>query len=620
MAVSLFPHAAAFEQFAFTLETRIQAAISADAETLVRCRVQHQRLLVLAEEAQIATDDDARNRHFRRLAIATRQGLLETELPETLLNDAGQLPVRFYLRQQGETSPYAARRWSWQPADAVADLFDARDSSASLTEEEQSPLEDSGALVLLPSALVPRELQEIDPPDPEAAAPATTTIIPPLWQKYWQQCRTWPWPKIGALAASGLVAGILAYGVTRPCLVGSCPRRQTAHELSETALTRLDKTPTVSDVALAQGELLDAIQLLSAVPPWSRHYDAIQADLARYRSQLADLSWVMDAQDLAIQAANNSQDPPHPIPHWVEVHLLWQRAIATLQRVPDSSPLAALVQTKLSEYEANHQVIGDRIQAEKDAEANLNAALQAGQLASTRTETAVTLPAWELAHQDWQAAVNALRRIPQGTLAYEDAYPLQESYQRQLVTTRTRVNREKAGERTYSAAVAEAQLAQTAQRQSQWTVAVRHWRQAVNGVQQVPKETAHHSEAQVLLNVYQGSLERAEVNLRQAVALQTLEADLAQICPAGAALCTYTSINQQARITLLAPYDQGVMRSISPPTNRLAQPIEVVEQTHALVQGIMQLGNRSRLSIELYDSEGRFIAEYKPEYGGFMKR
>jgi hypothetical protein len=66
-------------------------------------------------------------------------------------------------------------------------------------------------------------------------------------------------------------------------------------------------------------------------------------------------------------------------------------------------------------------------------------------------------------------------------------YPLQESYQRQLVTTRTRVNQEKAGDRAYTAAVAEAQLAQTAQRQGQWTMAVRHWRRAVDDAQQVPE-------------------------------------------------------------------------------------------------------------------------------------
>ena len=592
----------------------------------MRCRVQQQRLLVLAEETAIATDDASRDRHFKTLAIATQKGLLATELPDILLSDTGQLPVRLYLRQKGEAGPYAARRWSWQPVDAVAELFDARTENTP-PDEEPSPLGDTaaGSLVLLPSALVSRELQNQNPetPEPEAALPVTTTRAPSRWQRYWQQCLTWPWPKIAALTASGLALGILAYGATRPCLIGSCPRRQTAHELSEKALTQLAKEPTVTDVAIAHTQLLNAIHLLSVVPPWSRHYNATQADLARYRSQLADLSWVMEAQDLAIKAANDSQDPPHPIAQWVEIHLLWQRAIATLQRVPGDGPLASLVAAKLSEYEANHQAIGDRIAAEEAAEANLNEALQAGQLANTRTETAVTLPAWQLAQQDWQRALNALRRIPQGTLAYEDASPLQERYQRQLVTVRTRVNQEKAGDRAYTTAIDAAQQAQAALQKEQWTVAVRHWRRAVSNVQQVPQGTGYHGEAQVLLNVYQGSLQRAEVNLRQAVALQTLEADLANICPDGAALCTYSTANQQARITLLTPYDQGVRRSISPPSNQagsLNEPVTVVEATHALVQGIMQLGNRSQLPIDLYDSAGQFIAQYKPEYGGFMKR
>jgi tetratricopeptide (TPR) repeat protein len=642
MAVSLSPHAVAFDQFSAALEARIQAEIAADAdaagadapdadapdadaadaETLVRCRVQQQRLLVLAEETAIATDEASRDRHFKILAIATQKGLIGTALPEALLNETGQLPVRLYLRQKGQASPYAARRWSWQPVDAVAELFDARERPSSFDDSSPLAASPAGALVLLPSVqvpseLIPSELPAVEPPEPVAAAPVTTTTPPPLGQK-WQ--RPWPWPKIAALTVGGLAAGIFAYGVTRPCLIGSCPRRQTAHELSETALTRLEQAPTVTDVATAQTELQNAVHLLVVVPAWSRHYNAVQADLTRYRSQLADLSWVMDAQGFAIQAANDSQDPPHPIAHWVEVHLLWQRAIATLQRVPQDSPLAPLVQTKLAEYEANHAAIGDRIQAENTAEANLNEALQAGQLANARIETAVTLPAWQLAQQDWQLAVNALRRIPQGTLAYEDASPLQNNYQRNLVTARTRVNQEKAGDRAYTAAVAEAQLAQTAQRQGQWTVAVRHWRRAVDDVQQVPEGTGRHREAQVLLNVYQGSLQRAEVNLRQAVALQTLETDLALICPTGTTLCTYTTVNQQARITLLAPYDQGVQRSISPPQGSVTQPVAVVEQTHGLVQGIMQLGNRSQLTIELYDSQGDFIAKYQPQYGGFMKR
>ena len=74
----------------------------------MRCRVQQQRLLVLAEETAIATDDASRDRHFKTLAIATQKGLLATELPDILLSDTGQLPVRLYLRQKGEAGPYAA--------------------------------------------------------------------------------------------------------------------------------------------------------------------------------------------------------------------------------------------------------------------------------------------------------------------------------------------------------------------------------------------------------------------------------------------------------------------------------------------------------------------------------
>jgi tetratricopeptide (TPR) repeat protein len=623
-----------FDAFLVALETRMQAAIASGLGTL-QCRVHQGRLLVLLEEPTAAAETAQRRQRFAAMVTAVRQGLMETELPEGLTLQEGVLPVRLYLRQRGQTSPYAACNWRWQPDDAVDDLFAP---PAAKAEAPPAP-EPAGTLVLVPDAgadggtepergelvFLPTAWDEGQPPgERETASPQSLRWLdwPQLQQRLQAGLAQLPWQRLGVMAASGLVVGSLAYGLSRPCVVGNCGRRQVAYDLSETAIAQLNQSPDGNEVAAAHDQLLEAVQLLAAVPTWSPHYDRVQADLNRYRAQLVDVDWILQAQTRALEAATKSQDPPHPIPQWVDIHLLWQRAIADLDRVPTDSPVAALAAEKRAEYEGNYATIGDRIETERTAEKHLNQALQAGQLATARLETAATRAAWEQAQMNWQMAVNALRRIPRGTLAYEDAAPLLKDYQVKLVETRTRVNREKAGDRAYQAATAAAKAAQAAEQQNQWTRAVGAWQQAVDNSQQVPPDTSLYEQAQVLENAYTGALERAQINLRQAVALQTLETDLQALCPLGGDRCTYTTANRQIKITLLSPYDQAVTQSIAPPSGQgtFTQPVTVMTATHELVQAIMQLGNRSQFPIELYDPQGGFIARYQPQYGGFMKR
>ena len=610
------------DRFVATLEGRIQKVINQtkdDAPT-VRCRFQQGRLLVLSEDPQIASTAPGRDQRFRTLALAISQVLNETDLPEGILTSDGVLPLRLYLRQLGTSSPYAARNWKWQRADK----FSSSGAQVASQDTNHESEVQAGALVLVSSPTRPAQ----DATDETTSSPETSVTNSseqvPSWQRWpvlqaiWQD---WPWRSVVGLTAVGIVLGGMAYGISRPCLVGSCNRRQTASDLSQAALMQLQGSPTLNEVELAHADLLKAVRLLSRIPPWSPHYDTAQAELLRYRTQLSDLEWIMAAQQNATSAAEKSQNPPHPVPVWVEVHLLWQKAVTNLRRVPEDSPLAGFAQQKRAEYEANHETIGKRLSVEEKAESNLNAALQAGQLATTQTQNATTLAEWSVAQREWQRAINALSRIPQGTLAYEDARSLLEEYRVQLVETRTAVNLEKAGDRAHQTALTSAAAAQEASRNNQWTLAVDQWRRAITHLRQVPEETAHYADAQARLDTYQTSLEQAQSRLQQAAARQTLDADLAELCPIDLGICTFSYTSQQINLTLRDPYDSAIRQSISPPSTQghLIQNTSVVEQTHQLVQDIMRLGNQVGLPIVLYDTEQQFIARYRPEYGGFVK-
>jgi hypothetical protein len=140
-------------------------------------------------------------------------------------------------------------------------------------------------------------------------------------------------------------------------------------------------------------------------------------------------------------------------------------------------------------------------------------------------------------------------------------------------------------------------------------------------MRQVPKNTLRYADAQALLDSYQASLKQAQTKLKQAVALQSIDEDLATLCPLTDGICTYTYSPQEVALTLRDPYDSAIRQSISPPSTqgRLNRNNAVMAETHQLVQNIMQLGNQVQLPIVIYDDNRQLIARYKPEYGGFVK-
>lgn len=634
---SSFASVDSLDSFVATLEYQIQEAIArtVDPAPNVRCRFHQGRLLVLSEASEAAETSTERDKRFRQLAFSIGQGLAATELPQSVLTATDDLSVRLYLRQLGTASPYAARSWRWRLTDLSDRSSNVANSGIPTTSPDDAMDTQAGALVLLSPRVKADQPPQEDTPSTaatDAKAPATTATDSPQpaylkavrrqWQTLQAASQDWPWKLVAGVAATGLLVGGVTYGITRPCLIGSCDRRQTASDLSRTALTRLQDQPTVADVKLAHDDLIKAVRLLSGIPPWSPRYDTAQAELFRYRTQLADLEWIMSAQANAAAAADKSQEPPHPVPLWVEVHLLWQKAVNDLRRIPDDSPVAAFAQQKLAEYEVNYATIGQRLTTEEQAEANLNDAMQAGQLATSQAKQASALPEWVQAQTQWQKAVAALNQIPQGTLAHDEARSLREDYQVQLVQTRTRVNLEKAGDRAYEASQIFAAAAQQAEQSNQWTVAVDQWRRAHDNIRQVPEGTNYHTNAQSLIDPYQASLQQARERLKQAVALQQVDDDLADLCPLAAGVCTYSYSDRQIELILRSPYDSAIRQSTSPPSiqGHVSQSSSVVEQTHRLIQEIMRLGNQVQIPIVLYDTNRQFIARYKPDRGGFSKQ
>lgn len=517
----------------------------------------------------------------------------------------------------GSSSP-AARQVLESAMPSALVLHPQATKPTKITETTSVASESAAAIA---SYLVPLDSDATD----VAAEPLAITFQPIAFQHQWviqlelwkQQVLSLPRWIWGAMA--GLIAvGSAGYMLSRPCVIGSCPRLTQAETLNQEAVDSLAARPAPGDVIEAHQDMQRATQLLATIPAWSRHHNAAQMSLTRYEDETAAIEQVIEAQQSATEAAEKSQNPPHPMPRWIEIRLLWQRAIAQLQQLPPDRQIQGFATEKLREYEANLADIDDRIAAEQTAERNLSGALEAGQLAKHYTENAQSSPGWQIAYREWENAVNFLQRIPQGTQAYTEAAPLLSDYRQHLQTARDRLQNEQQGDLAYSQAISAAQQARQYEQQSQWTLAVQQWRQALELAQQVPRDTTLATSAQALLDPYRNALAHATGQLREAMALQSLSQDLDRICGSTSLVCHYSIAANQLRITVNPGYDRAIEQTMT--YAQPQQPDATFDQpARQLLQQIATLGSNSQRNIELYDVQGALIARYVPRYGGFIR-
>ncbi|MEO1592597.1 MAG: hypothetical protein AAFU71_15085 [Cyanobacteria bacterium J06632_22] len=432
-------------------------------------------------------------------------------------------------------------------------------------------------------------------------------------------------PKSRLWAAGLLSAAVVGTGVymlSRPCVLGRCDRIPRAESLGDAALVELADNPSPQTVKDMQQQLSEAVDLLRPIPVWSFQHGRAQTALQNYQRQLDDLDSVIAAQQDATAAAEASQSPPHPVSHWQAVATQWETAIARLQTIPPESPIYnEIVAPKLEEYQGNLATIQGRIDAELNADTAVNQATQSGSLATQQTEIATNLETWETALASWETAVSQLKQIPRGTLAYGEAQKLLPEYESELSQVRTRTRGERIAEQFYTEAAGYATEAREYETQNQWTLAMIHWRDAITQAEGVPEGTARYTETQDLLKTYRPALSQAQENLRQAQRYQKAEADFVKACGSGSQLCSYTLRNGKVIIRLAEGYDDLIELSITPPDQRAtaAANTSLTARANQLFNDLTNIGKRTQIPIELQDSNGAFIARFKPELNGYVK-
>lgn len=427
-----------------------------------------------------------------------------------------------------------------------------------------------------------------------------------------QGWRGWP-----VLMAIGLVC-VVSFGgslflFTRPCALGSCQPLELAERLQAQAITQVNADIyglTPADLVQARQQLLRAIDALGEVPRWSEAAQTANRLLPEYRAQLKTLDLIIAAQDKATAAAQRSQNPPHPVAEWQAIHALWQAAIASLAKVPQTSELAPLAEHKRVEYQVNLNAIAQRIRQEQESDRHLAAAQRAAAAAASRQAYASTLADWQELATLWESAIRPLQLIPSGTMAHATATDRLLYYQGKLNTVRARITQEESAAATYRKAVQLAERAKAHERQNLWSKAINDWQAARALLQEIPPDTLLAAQVQSLMSTYDQAMRSAQSNWVAFNNLQNLRNDLEQACGGQPRRCTH-SVSATAITVTLTPDYEATLHTAERLQSELVRA-EITNQWQALDFTLQSISQNAGIPVLVYDSTGSLLVTHTP--------
>jgi tetratricopeptide (TPR) repeat protein len=584
---------ASYQQHLRSLNDDLQACLQRDfpIEAEVRCLVKDGKLLVLAQHPDDAMLD------AKRVFFTLKRALKDQsyDLINRFATGTGQLAIQLYLRANGQDQPYAYHPFE---VSAIASRGEAKDTNFFDDYANDGDQAEDGN---------PDD-------DPYGEADFSHDAMPVSTPSRRSSSKPW---LVGGAVAGLLVAGVVGYALTRPCVIGECQPLQDAEALHESAQVQMETVESAQDVQEIQSQLQQASALTTVIPRWSGRYEeaTVLKDLYDYDARVVEQ--VADAQTAAFSAAQMSQNPPHPVETWEAVRDLWEEAIAHLDNVPSDSPIYPFAQRKLEEYRNNLGAINRRIQAEQEAQARVRTAQELAAQADRLEGVPNTLDDWQTVYGLWQTAVSHLQNVSPQTTSYAPAQPLLDRYSQALAVVRDRQTQADIAATAYAQSLASADQAAEYEQIDQWTQAVTAWRNALNYAQQVPPGTTYYDQVQPMAQFYAIALADAQQNLTVAIATQSATSQLQNLCGGSVPTCSYTDRDGLIQVRVSSAY-QATAATFPLTSDRAIPATALSTSMDTLLSRIAQVGDTANLSIDVYNADGSLFGRYVPSLSGYV--
>ncbi|MBE9128835.1 MULTISPECIES: hypothetical protein [unclassified Coleofasciculus] len=596
------------ERLGNRLQEGLQSKLPESIPVQVRCQLKDEILAIWVQHPEDAIPEQQQVFDFIEQNIH-------------LHNPPASKKIQLYLKKVGQKQPYAFHSFPVEPVEADATPIEplpetpfkeSEPSPAKATNKGQDavdapsppPSQDSGTADTSPHPWdQPIPNPEVDESS-EKTPPSVKTRLKASWL-----------PLIAAGTGLSLVVFLgTLYLLTRPCVIGECRAIPEAEQLSQKSAKTLQNPESGKAVLEAQAQLQEAIELVEAIPPWSSHHNQARELSEAYQGQAETVADMVEALKTAARAGYQSQNPPHAESKWIEIQNLWREAIAKLEQLPTDSNLQPLAKQKIKAYKTNLEEINQRLLKERQAQGHLQAAKEAARMAQARQGVAQTLADWQLVYATWQTIMKRLKQIPQGTTAYKEAQELSALYLPDMTSARDRKTQEQIAANAYNQGVRLAQLATDSQNDSQWSVALIHWRNALTYVNQVPRDTYYYGKARILVEPYKGALKQAQGQLQLAVKLQQARSDLNQTCSGSPQVCSYTLDKKAIKVRLTPAYVEMVrQRELSARAKGDSNShSSIVNHILTLGEALEAISDNAEIPLEVYSPDGTLIESHNP--------
>jgi len=525
--------------------------------------------------------------------------------------------VRLYLKAEDQPRPIASHTFAFRsPADETGSVVapDAdreiagsttpdsgqTDGGKSLSDDIQANLSATESEPTFDSAIalfnLEAETQETDGDVEEDSSD---------WPTFLQGRSLWLLTALGVSVVS-FGAGMLL--ITFPCVFGRCEPIQMAAELSRKSSQSLERAESNRDLLALKQQFKETDRLLGKVPPWSAQSTQAKGIQQSNQIRKLEVEKLLKAETKAHEAQQKAQTIPQPVANWQQVRSLWQAAIAEVEVIPASSPSYELAQKRLTNYRDGLAIAKRLLEEEQTAQTKIKSAKGAAQKAEARQGLAQTLDQWRTVQVTWQVGVNQLLQVPNTTTAFSEAQTLLASYNAKLAEARDRVTREETAQTAYAQANQLAQVAQNAEAQSQWSLAVINWRKALSSAQQVPQGMPQYEAAQALVAPYTQALANAEKQLKTAIKLQQAQSDIARVCDGAPKTCSFLVTQAVIRVQFTPTYEQAMRHAFAAgQAGNQGAVGGALNHIDGLRTALQAIANNSGIPVEAVNAEGTEI-------------
>jgi hypothetical protein len=418
------------------------------------------------------------------------------------------------------------------------------------------------------------------------------------------------------LLGLGLGLGFLVisiYGLSDPCVTGTCPPLNQAKFLINSSLLVLAPDSSSSLLATKQ-KLGEALSQLQSIPWWSPYRAQANRLDSDAQAILRDIEQLNTAIASGNQATLLMQKSSLSIPEWQTVQNLLKTAIEQLKQLAPDSKFQAFAIAQKQKYEKTLPVINQRLQQEQLANASYEKAIQAARSAQIQQNMAKSTDDFDEVSSTWKKAIQSLQNISEGTTPYDKTSKLLELYGQEYKNIDIRKKNEAIANINLQQAIQEAKIAEKSERSSQWSLAISHWKNALVYLKQISENSLQSVKAKSLLIQYNLSFNKAQENFKIANRLQFIKNNLEKTCSQEKKACNYSIDKNMIKVNLTSSYLQQIWDlSIQAKLNaNIKEQAEILNHLARLEQSFQIISNQAKIPLAVYNSKGNLMTTYRP--------